>query len=367
MKLLAKLKGWSAATTLAVLVALTSVVDIASKAAFDLLEKVDDASTWFWPLVANQRGTVNLEQWWIQKFHDTIHMVYQQMGSQLERLIAPEMVNRDVHAAIDYHERLGNVIANDVIVPYGPTKVLNPEASRRACPLVSSDATVLVADEYTLRMMVNPNNKFLQTIVAACGRRADKHLIDGLGGVAATAAVGAGALITHGSQALPSSRKIGTGVATALSLIINANELMSKASVPVGANQRVMLYGPGQERDILAITQASSSDFTKHKIHDTGTVNGIEWEGFLWVMVQDVIDPSLNVLQRMLPISGTDRFLYAFHRGAMGLSIGRPISNPQINNRPDLQSNPLQIRQPMMQGAVRVWEAGVVELKVLEN
>lgn len=312
--------------------------------------------------------SISLDQWWVHKFHDTINAVYQQEGSQLEKLVAPGMVHRDVSAAIDYFERLGNVIANDVVVPYGPTKALNPESSRRAVTLQSSDATVLVSDEHTLRSMTNPQSAYTQAIVFACGRRADKHLIDALGGNAATAAVTSGSgLITHGTQALVSSRKIGTGVAITLVNIVNATELLSKASVPNRAGERLALYSPGQLRDILGITQASSSDFTRNRIHDTGTIDGQMWEGFLWVEVADVVDPSLTVLGRMLPLSGTDRLCYFFHRGAVGLAIGRAIGNPQINQRPDLQSNPVQVRQPMMQGAVRVWEGGVVEVKVLEN
>lgn len=310
--------------------------------------------------------SVTVDQTWVYRFHDQLHLTYQQMGSMLENLISPEMVHRDVRAAIDHHERLGNVIANDVVVPFGQTNILNPEHSRRAVTLLSSDAAVLISDEHTLRAMVDPKNGYTTTIVSALGRRADKHLIDASIGTAATAAVTAGSgVITYGTQALPSARKIGGASAIDLARIVNSNELLSKASVPPGPDQRVMLYSPGQLRDIMAITQASSSDFTKNQIHDRGTINGLTWQGYYWIEIADVVDPSITVLQRMLPLASTTRSCIAMHRGAVGLSIGREMDT-KINERPD-RNNAIQVRTVMMMAAVRVFEGGVVQVDALEN
>lgn len=310
--------------------------------------------------------SVTVEQHWVYRFHDTINLLYQQQGSMLENLIDPTMVHRDVRGAIDHHERMGGVIANDVINPFGPTQILNPPSSKRACTLQSSDAAVLVSDEHTLRSMVNPQSAYTKMIVWALGRRADKHIIDNLVGNAqvATVAVGSG-LISYASQAMLSSRIIGSGIAITLANIININELLSKASVP--RTGRKMLYSPGQIRDIMAITQASSSDFTKNQIHDRGTINGLMWEGLDWIEIPDVLDAATATMQTMLPLVATNRGCIAFHNSCIGLSIGRPDGPPSIDVRPDLQSRPVQVRQAMMMIAVRVWEGGVVRLNVLEN
>lgn len=315
-----------------------------------------------------QRGSITVNQLWTYRFHDQLHLTYQQMGSLLERTIAPEMVHRDVGAAIDHHERLGNVIANDVVIPFGQTQILNPPHSRRAVTLQSSDAAVLVSDENTLRSMVKPNNAYTRTMAYAMGRRADKHVIDAAFGTAMVATVTAGTgVITYANQALPSARKLGGATAIDLARIVATNELMSKSGVPSGANQRKFLYSPGQLRDILAITQASSADFTKNQIHDRGTIDGLAWQGFDWIEMADVIrEDASTVLQRMLPLTSTTRSCLAFHRGAIGLSIGRPEGPPKINERADL-NNSIQIRQVMMMAALRVWEGGVVQVDCLEN
>jgi hypothetical protein len=277
------------------------------------------------------------------------------------------MVHTNIQAAIDHHDRLGNVIANDVISPFGATRILNPAHSRRAVTLISSDAAVLVSDENTLRSMIDPQNGYTMTIVAAMGRRADKHIIDALTGTATTAAVTTGSgVITYGTQVLPSARKIGGATAMDLARVINANELLSKAGAPNGAGQRIMLYSPGQLRDILAITQASSSDFTKNQIHDRGTINGVSWEGFNWIEIADVVDTDgSTALGRMLNLASTTRTCIAWHRGCIGLSKGRDIQT-NVNERADL-NNSIQVRSLMMQAAVRVWEGGVVQVDALEN
>lgn len=312
--------------------------------------------------------SVTVDQSWVYEFHDVINVTYQQEGSLLENIIDPGMVHRNVQGAIDHHERMGLVMANDVIEPFGQTKVLNPPHSKRAVTLQSSDATVLVSDEHTLRSMTNPQSPYTRTIVSACGRRADKHIIDALVGNAqvATVATGSG-VITYANQALPSSQLIGSGVAITLTNIIQAHQKLTKASIPVGPGQRKMLYGPGQEQDLMAITQASSSDFTKNQIHDRGTINGLTWQGFDWISIVDVVQIDLTVLGRMLPLVSTTRTCIAFHTGCVGLSISRPVGAPTIATRYDLQSDPLQVKQKMMMASVRVFEGGVVALNVLEN
>src|SRR3990167_8894117 len=237
--------------------------------------------------------SVTVDQAWVYRFHDQLNLTYQQKGSLIENLIDPGMVHRDVQAAIDHHERLGNVIANDVISPFGQTTILNPEHSRRAATMQTSDAAVLVSDENTMRSMVNPQNGYTNTIQFALGRRADKHIIDSATGNASVASVTAGScVLTFANPALPSTRHVGAATAMDLARVISAAELLSKAGAPNGMGERLFLYSPGQLRDILAITQASSSDFTKNQIHDRGTINGVEWEGFRWIEIADVIGPN---------------------------------------------------------------------------
>lgn len=313
--------------------------------------------------------SATIDQWWVYKFNDQVNLVFQQMESRLVGRIDPSMVHNDVRGAIDHHERLDNLIANDVVSPFAPMVPLNPESSRRAVTLQSSDAPVLVSDENTLRSMAEPNSPYTRTIVAALQRRRDKHVIDAAIGSAQVAVVASGTgVISYTTQAMLSAHILGTYIAITLANIIAANELLSKGSVPSGFNNRTFAYSPGQLRDLLAITQASSSDFTKNRIHDTGTVDGIDWEGFRFIEIPDVVSAAKAIKQRMLPAPASNqRQCIAFGNGALGVSTAKAAGPPSISTRHDLQSEPTQIRVHMMMAAVRVWETGVVQLNVLEN
>jgi len=310
--------------------------------------------------------SIYADQAWVQRFHDTLYLTYQQLDSIVQALLSPMMIHNGVSAAVDYHERLGNGIANDVVAPFAQTVIQNLNHSRRSVIMQSSDYAVGISDENTLRSMVNPTNGYTQTILAGLKRRADLHVINALIGTAATAAVTAGTgAITAGTQAMLAAHQIGAASAMDLARIINATELLSKKGVP-NDGKRAFLYSPGQLRDILAITQASSSDFTKNQIHDKGTINGISWEGFNFYEIADVIaDDASTILQRMLPVPSY-RQCIAFHPSAVGLSIGKAIST-QMDPAPWLQSRPTLVRASMIMASVRVWEGGVVEVRALEN
>ena len=74
---------------------------------------------WFLPAVNNQRGSLPVHQTRIEHFHDTLPLLYQQMDSMLRGRLDPGMVHTGLSAAVDYHDRLGNVLANDVVTPGG--------------------------------------------------------------------------------------------------------------------------------------------------------------------------------------------------------------------------------------------------------
>ena len=309
-----------------------------------------------------------LDQAWVYHFNDGFLIQLQQEGSLLSGSLDPAMVKNGVRGAIDHHERLGSLMLNDVISPYAPVSPLQARHSRRAVTLQSSAGPLLFSDEDTIRSMTEPGNGYRRTLLAAAKRRKDKHVIDAALGTATTAAVTSGSgVITYGTQALPSARVLGSGIAITLTNIIAGFELHAKAGASGEEGELTFAYAPGQLRDLMAITQASSSDFTKNRIHDKGTINGMTWEGFKWVQIADVLQEDASTsIQRMLPLSSTTRSCVSFHRGAIGMSVGKDVTT-MVDPRPDLESRPTQIRVSIMLGCVRVWEGGVVQYNVLEN
>lgn len=275
------------------------------------------------------------------------------------------MVHGSVRGAIDYHDRLGATLLRDVVAPYAPVNPLLSSVSRRAVTLISSAGPLLNSDEDRIRMMTDPNDGYRRILLAAGARRVDKHLIDALIGTAQTASMSSGVL-SYGTQGMLSGNIIGGATAFDLTRVISASTILAKAGASMSTGKLTMVYSPGQRPNLMAITQASSSDFTKNQVHDKGTLHGITWEGFNWIEIPDVVDEATNSLMAMLPLASTTRSCIAYHESAVGLSVGREIET-NVDIRADLQGRPTQIRVAMMMAAVRVWEGAVVQCNALEN
>jgi hypothetical protein len=225
-----------------------------------------------------------------------------------------------------------------------------------------------------VRMLISPQSDYRELLAAAAVQSIDKQILDAAIDSALTISTsGTTGQQSYSSQAMVSSYQIGTNTAMSLARIMAANVLLSKASVPSGAKNRMFFYSPGQLTDILAITQASSSDFTKNRIHDAGTIDGQDWEGFHWIEIADVVDQTSwistatavatkNMLQ--LPAADT-RYCIAMGVEGVGFSSAQD-PKPDISTRNDL-NNEIQVYISLTQGAVRLWEGAVVRVSALEN
>lgn len=314
-------------------------------------------------ILANQRGSFSITEAFVQQYHAMLLAQYQQEKSRLEMLLNPMYVHRGVTGKRDSFDRLGAAEATDITTRHGDTTYLNPAHTRRWANLVSSDGAVLIDRADRVRTLIDPQNGYRSTVVGALGRRADRHIINAAVGTATTGEE------AGSTQALPSAQLIAIGSSPAdlltLAKVKSAAALLDKAGVPQGAANRLFLYSPGQTSALLAITQAASSDFTKNKIYDAGSMDGIEWMGFLWVLIPDVLDPDSTVLNRMLPLTSTTRTCIAMSRMAVGLGVGEEIQS-FIDVLPQ-KRHATQVRSEMDMGAVRVWDNHVVSVAALEE
>jgi hypothetical protein len=312
--------------------------------------------------------SLTIEQSWRQLYHDMLHVSFQQKNQLVRGRLLPQVIHQGATGAKDYFDRLSNLVANRVINPMGQTKVLNIDHTRRATTLKSYDGALLVSDEHNMRSMINPTSDYREAIVSALVRAGDKLVLDAAIGAAETAVIttGTAAIASGGTVALPAGQKVGSGIAIVLANITAANTKLSKGGAPNGAGERLFFYSPGQIADIMAITQASSSDFTKNQIHDKGTINDLMWQGFTWVEIQDPVDPdTLTAKENMLQLVSTTRSCVAMYRGAVGMSVAQEIES-KFDILPQ-QNHCIQVRSIMKMDAVRLWEGCVVQVDVLEN
>lgn len=303
---------------------------------------------------------------YVQQFHGNFLLQMQQSQALVRPKLKADCVRTGVTAVLDEWDRLGNVLLTSVGV-HTATQDLLPDVDRRGALMTTRGGAIPISRHVDLiRMLQNPQSDYARTLGRAAVQTIDKVVIDQAIGTATTITTNQNTgQQSYGSQAMLTAYSIGTGVAVDLTTVIAAGVLLSEAGVPTGANERLWQYAPGQEQDFMAITQASSSDFTKNRIHDVGTMNGVNWQGFEFLMIPDVMSKAVAALQRMLPLSSTTRSNIAMYKGGVGLSIGEEPTT-EINTRAD-RNNELQVFLALSVAAVRLWEGAVVKVDVLEN
>jgi hypothetical protein len=289
---------------------------------------------------------------WVHQFNSMLLETMQQTEAIVKPRLLPKSMRSGVSAAIDTWERVGGVTLQP-IGRHTQTVQLNPVHTRRAAT-------------------IQPQSSYRSDLAAAAVQTIDKTILDAAIGLATTVSTSSTtAQMTYGSQAMVSSYIIGGATAMDLTRIIAASVLLSKGNCPTGSRNRVFFFSAGQETDIYSITQASSSDFTKNRIHDEG-INGISWQGFEWVEIQDVVDQTSWIstatavaVSNMLPLASTTRSCIAMYKGGVGFSSAQDIT-PDISTRNDL-NNEIQVYVSLTQAAVRLWEGAVVKVDALEN
>lgn len=302
---------------------------------------------------------------WVHQFNPMLMQTMQQQKALVIPKLGDKSKRSGVSAAIDTWERVGNVLLQPVARGVETTR-LNPSHSRRAATMQTIGGGIYLSSNVdVVRMLIQPQSDYRDLLAAAAVQSRDKAVIDGAIGSATTVTTDSTTgQMTYGSQAMNSSYQIGAATAMDLTRIIAANVLLSKASVPTGAANRVFFYSPGQITDIMAITQASSSDFTKNRIHDAGTIDGQQWQGFDWVEVADVVDESITALVRMLPLPSY-RQCIAMYKNGVGFSSAK---DPQTTiDRIANMNNEILVQIHLTQGVVRLFEGAVVEVRALEN
>ena len=313
---------------------------------------------------------------YVHQFNQNILANMEQREAVVFDKIAPAVKHMGVSAAIDTWERMGGVM----LVPIGAhatTPILNPNHTRRGCPVQSIGGACLVSKNVDLvRALINPQSEYVRELSAAAVRSRDAALLSAaVGDAMVITTAGTTGQMTYGTQAMLTSRIVGTtNTAINLTVIISAGVLLTKGYVPTGPQNRVMFYGAGQETDIMAITQASSSDFTSTpRIMDSGSMNGHAWQGFDWTLVQDygdqttwVDDATAVALQTLLPMyDANSRSMIAMSKSAVGFSSGQEFT-PRVSERDDLNyDNQVYISATF--GAVRLWEGAVVQIIAKEN
>lgn len=244
-------------------------------------------------------------------------------------------------------ERIGSTDLGAIATRHAATTILDPIHSRRRATLVDRGGALVLDRNDEVKMLIEPMNDYAMNHAESINRFYDDQIIAALGGNSTAVA----ADDTTSNVALGAGQTIAAG-ATGLTFdkVNQAVRMLNQNDVP--QEDRYAAISPQGLEDLLATTEATSSDFSNLQAIKTGTIQGT-WMGLNWIM------------STRLPLASTTRSCYVWQKRGVGLAIGIDAYT-SVSTRHDL-NDATQVYAMVVAGAVRIEEALVVQVDITET
>lgn len=282
----------------------------------------------------------------VQQFGTNFRILGQQKKSRLEGWCQPE---GNIVGTSKSVERLGAADAYDLNSRHADTRYVDVPHSRRWLDLQDKAWAELVDEMDKIKMLADPTSPYAGLAVAALNRAKDDAII---------AAARGSARSNSSSIALPAGQKVAvSGTGLTLAKLLATKEILDAAEVDAeldadgqGMASRVMVVTTKQLTNLLGTTEIKSVDYNNVKALAQGQVD--TFLGFKFVRTE------------RLPKVASDRFCLAWSRGCVAFGWGKDIVS-NIDPLPG-KNYSVQVYARMSVGAVRVEDAGVVEIACQE-
>lgn len=283
---------------------------------------------------------ITISNVYIETFEQNIRFLAQQGMTKLRDHVTEKATTGEKHN----WERIGAATASQKTSARQATPAQDLVWSRRVSVAETWDAGATSEQEDIVQMLVDPNSTQAKDLAMAMKRAVDDLIIAAATG---TALDGAGA-----TNAFPAGQVVGNGTAAiSLALILQVQEKFYANDVDPD-EPKVMVIGPVQLRQLLDITEVTSSDYQTVKALASGKMP--DWMGFKWIVSTRLTIPAAGELSCL-----------AFTPRALGLQVNRDIS-ARVAEDPSL-SFAWRIYCFMTMGVVRVEDEHIVHLHVLNS
>jgi hypothetical protein len=213
---------------------------------------------------------------------------------------------------------------------------------------VTATMTDYIAAEYSdifhqQRVNFNERQELVQVVSGAIGRRMDQVALDALAAASGTGTV-AKEIADDGSTGSASNLNVGK-LRAAKKALDAKNVPMEGRSIIIHANNLSALLG---------LTSVTSQDFNTVKALVNGELD--TFLGFKFITLGDRDEGGL-------PLSGSDRTVYAFHRDAVGMAIGMNQTS-RVDYIPEKTS--FLVASMFSAGSVAIDSEGIVKITCTE-
>lgn len=276
----------------------------------------------------------------VQHYSANVLYLAQQKESKLRRAVR---IRDNVVGKSTNFERIGATSAVLRTSRHADTPLVSTPHSRRRASLEDYEWADLIDKQDEIRTLLELTSPYAINAAMSMNRTVDDIIIAALGAAAvnvaaddSTSTTAVANTIVHGSVGLTVDK------------IRQAARVLDLGDVEM--EDRFFVASPHGKEDLLATTEATSSDFVSVKNLVNGTISSFYGFEFIW--------------STRLPVASTTRTCYAFQKDGMALAIGKDIAQ-RISERDD-KSYATQVYYCLTAGAVRVEEARVVPVEITE-
>jgi hypothetical protein len=290
--------------------------------------------------------SVNLPDHYTIQYATNIELKLQEMGSKFRPLVDVQGGYTGKQASpID---QVGAIEAQTPAGRFVPKTRTDAALDRRWIFPIDKEVDQLVDQFDKLRLITDPQSKYVENATMAIGRAMDDEVIDKALATSSIGEQGSGSE-TFDTTNFSIAAAFGAASATGLTVkkLIEANRMFRGAFVDLDRETKTVVIGSQQEADLLNQAQVQSTDFNPGAVLVEGRV--VRFMGF-----------NIVVSERLDKVSN-DRYVIAFVKSGIHLGVWKEqVTN--ISHRTDLTSEPWDIYNCMTFGATRTQQGKVVRI-----
>ncbi len=274
--------------------------------------------------------STSINQAFIKQFEREVHEAYQRQGSKLRNTVR---TIGNVNGSSTAFQKIGKGTAATKST-HGMVPVMNLAHASIECTLADYYAGDWVDRLDELKVNIDERQVIANAGAYALGRKTDELIITALAGVS-------------GGQEIGDSN-----IGMTLTKVMTAFEKLGGADVP-DDGERYAVVGWKQWSELLQIDEFSSADYVGADDLPFRGTQAKRWLGTLWI-------PHSG-----LPVDSSDiRSCFWYHRTALGHAAGSDVVT-DITWHGDRAAH--FVNNMMSQGAVRIDDTGIVEIKCDET
>lgn len=293
--------------------------------------------------------SVNLPSHYVMQFATNIQLLLQQKGSRLRGTVTSDTYVGKQASPVD---QIGKIEMQTVVNRFSPMGRVDAPLDRRWVYPTDFDLPQLIDTFDKLRLLTDPNSKYVENAVNAAGRQMDRLILAAAVGTAKTGEQGGTSVVLPAAQKVAVNFGASGSIGLTVAKLREAKKKLMKADVDVDSDPLYLPLGGDQHDNLLAEVQVISSDFNggDMPVLKEGKIMRFLGINFIHTELSQANVIAANVVG--IP-------LYA--KSGMHLALWSDVAT-DISQRKDLQGLPWQAYVTMTAGATRLEEAKVVQI-----